>query len=70
MVTWTHLAWSDCKVCKIFKWQGLTFVGVEDAVLENSVTIVVNCYDVDWHMNNNCKSDIIECYCKMEFVTI
>jgi len=42
---------------------GLTFGVPEHAVLDNNVTIVVNCYDVDWHMNIICKSDITKCYC-------
>ena len=47
---------------KIFKWHGLTLVGLEGKGLENHVTIVVNCYDVD-SISHCCKSDINECYC-------
>jgi hypothetical protein len=63
MVVWSHLSWPICKICKIFKWHELTFVVLEHAVLDNGVTIVVNCYDVDWHLHIICKSDIIKCNC-------
>jgi hypothetical protein len=36
-------------------------VGLEEAGLENDVTIVVNCYDVASHTHPYCKSDIIAC---------
>jgi hypothetical protein len=73
IVTWSHLSWpicKICKICKIFKWQEHTFGVLEHAVLDNGVTIVVNCYDVDWHMHIICKSDIIKCNCLLEFVRI
>jgi len=58
MVTLSHLSLSICNTYKIFKWYGLTFVGLEEAVFENGVTIIVNCYDVGWHTHKICKSDI------------
>jgi len=68
VVTGIHLSWSDCTTCKIFKWHGLTFVGLEVAELENDVTFVVNCYDVGLPSDGCCKSDVTECYCVQEFV--
>jgi hypothetical protein len=55
------LSRSVCNTYKIFKWHGLTLVGLEEAGIENDVTIVVNCYDVASHTHHYCKSDIIEC---------
>jgi len=69
VVTWTHLSGSIC-TWKIFKWHELTLVGLEEAVLQNDLTIVVNCYDVGWPIHQCCKSDIIECNCVQEFVII
>jgi hypothetical protein len=48
----------------------LALVGLEDAVLENEVTIVVNCYDVGSQTQELYESDIGECYCVEEFVRI
>jgi len=70
VVTGTHLSHWICNTCKIFKWHGLTLVGLEEAVLQNDVTIVVNSYDVGWPIHRCCKSDIIECNCVQEFVII
>jgi len=61
---------SICHTCKIYIRHRLTLVGLEDAVLENEVTIVVNCYDVGSHIQKFCESDIDECYCVEEFVGI
>ena len=69
-MTGTHLSRSNFNICKIFKCNGLTLVGTEEADLENDVMIVVNCYDVDSHTYKCCKSDIIQCCCVEEFVRI
>jgi len=69
-VTGTHLSRSNFNICKIFKCHGLTLVGIEGVDLENDVTIVVNCYGVDSHTRQCCKSDIIECCCLKVFVRI
>jgi len=42
----------------LFMRHGLTFVRIGGAVLENSVTVVVNCYDVESLTPDCCKSDI------------
>ena len=46
----------------LFTRYGLTFVRIGGAVLENSVTVVVNCYDVGSPTPDCCKSDISDCY--------
>jgi len=69
-VTGTHLSRSNFNIYKIFKCHELTLVVIEEAGLENGVTIVVNCYDVESQKQQCCKSDIIECYCVEEFVRI
>jgi len=70
VVTGSHLSRSICNISKIFKWHEMTLVGLEEAVLQNDVTIVVNCYDVGWPIHRCCKSDIIEFNCVQEFVII
>ena len=69
VMIWTHLLQSVCNTCKIFKWHRLTLVGLEETRLENDVTIVVSCYDVDLQARC-CKSYGTECYCVEEFVRI
>jgi hypothetical protein len=41
----------------LFRRHRLTFLGIGGAVLENSVTVVVNCYDVESLTPDCCKSD-------------
>jgi len=45
-------------LCKTFTSNVLTFVCLEEAQLENDVTVVVNCYDVVSPNRNRCKCDI------------
>jgi len=40
----------------------LTLSGIERTMLENNVTVVVNCNDVESPIPQYCKSDISECY--------
>jgi hypothetical protein len=75
VVTWTHLSRSTCNTCRIYKYHGLTLVGrehsvLEEAVLVNEVTIVVNCYGEGSSRTEGCKSDVRECYCVKEFFRI
>jgi len=44
--TRTDTSRSKCIKCKTYKLQGLTFVGLGEAVLVNEVTIIVNSYGV------------------------
>ena len=39
-------------------------------MLKNSITVVVNCYDVEFSTPDSCKSDINECYYVEKFVRI
>ena len=48
----------------------LTLGGIEGAVLQNDVTVVVNCYDVDSPTPHICKIDTRECYCIEKFFRI
>jgi len=45
----------------VFTKHVLTLVGVDGAVLQNDVIIIVNCYDVIAPSPDVCKSDIYEC---------
>jgi hypothetical protein len=47
---------SRCHICKIFTWHRLTFVGLEAAEFENNLTIVVNCYYVEWPTQECCET--------------
>jgi len=47
---------------------GLTLGEIDIAVLENEVTVVVNCYDVVPPNPHYCKSDTSKCYCVEKFL--
>jgi hypothetical protein len=61
---------SLCHTKKLFTRHALTCVGIERAVCENDVTIVVNCYGVVPPVPDCCKSDTSECYYVENFVRI
>jgi len=54
---------ADFLTCFKYSNLELTFICVEGVEVENDVSIVINCYDVELPSPDCCKFNIIEFYC-------